>query len=359
MKKLVAVLLLMSLLFTLSGCFSDTEIEDGPLCYSQLSGKEKKLYDTINEAVLNYETDISNGLGNFKFRDFDRVFQGVLSDHPEYFWLSGSYSYYSGDILGGDRVTRFLPEYAVDTALIDGYKTTLSDYASMVVSNAFRYSNAYDKIVYIHDLIVGQTTYNDDGDLKNSTAYGVLIGRKGICSGYAKAFQYLVNALGFDCYYVTGEVAGGEQHAWNIVSIEGENFFVDATFDDPLYTGANNLGADVFYNYFGLSEDKLDKTHSIFDIYDYPKCETEEYFYYKKSGNYIEGGNVSKAESLIKSAYSNGKAQATIKFSDMSSLNSVVSSLFDGKRIFQVIPGKTSITYGIDQTNCILVVKIR
>lgn len=52
-----------------------------------------------------------------------------------------------------------------------------------------------------------------------------------VCSGYAKAFQYLCDLGGIECHYVTGSIKEG-YHAWNIVVIDGVNYLVDVTACD-------------------------------------------------------------------------------------------------------------------------------
>lgn len=49
-----------------------------------------------------------------------------------------------------------------------------------------------------------------------------------VCEGYAKAFQYLCDLSGIECYTVTGTM-NTYGHMWNIVTLEGENYLVDIT----------------------------------------------------------------------------------------------------------------------------------
>ena len=330
---------------------------DAGFCYSQLSKKEKKIYDKINEGLLEFEEEIS-GLGGFEFNDFDKIFQGVLADHPEYFWVSDSYSYYSDAILGGDKVTKLLPQYTILKESLSDCQSRLDELTSLIVANSLAYSDIFGKIAYIHDYIVSQVNYNDDGDLLNSTAYGALINRKAICSGYSKAFQYLLTKVGVDCAYVIGKLSDGQGHAWNLVMAGSESFYMDVTLDDPLFIGVNNSGVEIYYNYFGLTDEEINKTHEADDRYDYPKCESESYNYYKNRGLYLTSADVSRAEQIIKGAYSNGRAIAVMKFSDIDYLNTVKSSLFDGQRIYSVIPIK-SVSYSVDQTYNILIIRVR
>lgn len=65
-----------------------------------------------------------------------------------------------------------------------------------------------------------------------------------VCSGYAKAFQYLCDLGGIECHYVTGSIKEG-YHAWNIVVIDGVNYLVDLT------------ACDAF------SEDVIERSHPL------------------------------------------------------------------------------------------------
>lgn len=63
------------------------------------------------------------------------------------------------------------------------------------------------------------------------SAYGALIEGRTVCSGYAMAYKALCDYLGLECYVIAGE-QGGESHAWNMVRIDGERYYVDCSFAD-------------------------------------------------------------------------------------------------------------------------------
>ena len=44
------------------------------------------------------------------------------------------------------------------------------------------------------------------------------------------AFQYMMERLGIPCIYVDGDARGSaEGHAWDMISLDGEYYYVDAT----------------------------------------------------------------------------------------------------------------------------------
>lgn len=67
-------------------------------------------------------------------------------------------------------------------------------------------------------------------------AYGPLLEGQGVCSAYARAFQFLTQLAGFDCMVDGGDSSAGP-HAWNLVRTGGNNYYmVDVTWNDSDWT---------------------------------------------------------------------------------------------------------------------------
>ncbi|MEN8906526.1 MAG: transglutaminase domain-containing protein [Clostridiales bacterium] len=144
--------------------------------------------------------------------------------------------------------------------------------------------NNWQKEKVIYDYIINNCEYNEDyletyNSVQNSD-YGVLINKKALCGGYAKAFYSLMNEAGLDCIYVEGRIKkkylnnpnSSTLHAWNIVNFEDEFYQVDSTW------GASKIFNKIIptYRYFNINDDKLSKSHS-WDNYYYPECNGEKY----------------------------------------------------------------------------------
>ena len=86
-----------------------------------------------------------------------------------------------------------------------------------------------------------------DPEFYNSfTAYGILINRLGVCSGFAAAFKLLADEAGLDSIVVTGHLEGLLPHAWNRVYIDGHWHTVDVT---------NNANEFLFNIFLHLPDD--------------------------------------------------------------------------------------------------------
>lgn len=119
----------------------------------------------------------------------------------------------------------------------------------------------------IHDYIVKNYSYdvgNNSGSLNYDDSYcisGLLKNGQGVCQAYAQLFWALCLNTKIPGGIVYGE-AGGGPHAWNIVSIYGDCFHVDVTWNDPI----PDQGQKVRYDYYNLSEQAIKRDHEIYEI---------------------------------------------------------------------------------------------
>lgn len=143
-------------------------------------------------------------------------------------------------------------EYVQVSRTVDGHKTyctyyryycalrevhssmTAGEYSQAVnkakqIAGSNNYGSDYDKIKRVYKWICDNVEY--DYFYEDGSIYDALIGGKSVCSGYAGAFQVIMDAMGIECYINEGKAAG-EDHAWNIVKLDGKYYFVDATWGD-------------------------------------------------------------------------------------------------------------------------------
>ncbi len=120
-----------------------------------------------------------------------------------------------------------------------------------------------EKVKAVHDYLVLNTVYDYENYQNNTVpfvsyeAYGVLVLKTGVCDGYRKAFQLFMDILGIPCEGVVGTGNGGA-HAWNIVTLDGERYHIDVTWDDPV----PDTSGSVHYNYFLVDDDTMRQDHT-------------------------------------------------------------------------------------------------
>ena len=109
------------------------------------------------------------------------------------------------------------------------------------IVNKCNAESTLDKISYIYNYLCENVVY--DSAYEFGSIYDALVGGKTVCSGYAAAFQMMMEKLGIPCKIMAGNI-NGTAHAWNAVNVSGKWYYVDATF-------ANTMGMRADYLLFG------------------------------------------------------------------------------------------------------------
>lgn len=170
--------------------------------------------------------------------------------------------------------------------------------------------NDFEKIKYVNDYIVQNTSYSSETQTSAHSAYTALMEQKAVCQGYALLAQKMLTELGVESLYVVGE-AGGVSHAWNLVKVNGAWYHLDSTWNDPL----PDRGQGVRYQYFLTSDTQLKKDHSWIES-DYPKASSEEYTYMHniadsyEVGDYIYYSNAAKNDRLYRLHKASGQSES-------------------------------------------------
>jgi hypothetical protein len=243
-----------------------------------LTPREQQIYDKTYNALINLDSSVT--FNNFSpVADFSEVFSilhRVLGDHPEIFYYSNasySYSTYSGTLTLNytDTKENLLP-------LINEYNSKIDGIISSTVSSDM---TTLEKELAIHDYLVLNTSYDYENYLNGTipresyTPYGIIMKNTGVCQGYAEAFQLLLNKVGIKSIVVSSYEMN---HAWNIVTIDGQNYHVDVTWDDPVPDRKDITR----YKYFNMSDETMqDANHNhTWDTSLYPTCTSKKYEYF-------------------------------------------------------------------------------
>ena len=264
--------------------------------YNQLSADEKKIYAKLEEAVLSYNNSVDmSSLGiTIKYDRAMTVMKCFKADYPQYFWISNdikiSYNPENGVASTGylcytdGDVTDNLADKTADRMKIARRRQAVDNAIKEIISKIGSSWSDYEKEKYIHDYIVdnmkydqdaAQKPYNSNGCIKSAfDIYGAFINKKGVCEAYSKAFQTLCYAVG-----INANQAVGVGHMWNTVKLDGDWYYVDVTWDDPIVNGGT---IDIIsYDYFNKTTAQMNVDHSL-DPNSYlkvPVCKGTKYVY--------------------------------------------------------------------------------
>jgi len=272
--------------------------------YEQLTPTEKDLYTKLLEVaktgkfkctITDVDADVYADAGT-------RAVAALVFDHPELFWLSGAWESNGNRLLGTITFTLYPYEFWNYVYEPQKYVESFEKTVNAVVAKAAAYSSPYEQAKFVHDYINDNTYYDHDRlaeaqktfHLASSeyiySAYGCLIQEAAVCAGYARAYQVIMNRLGYTCTYVRGDAGGS--HAWNYIELDGDGYFVDTTWDDADWyndSGVLRYPDDTEYDYFLITTAELTKTHTIDEtLFDIPTCTALDYNYYRYNDYYVQ-----------------------------------------------------------------------
>ena len=316
--------------------------------YESLDAQEQIWYGEIEQALgemtdtVKLSTEpIGQGLDE---QDIDRIFQCVLIDHPEIFYTTGyTYTKYSR----GDRTvgidfagTYSLPrEEAVNKA--EEIRERASEWLSDIPSDA----SEYDKVKAVYEKIIFSTDYDLNAS-DNQNIASVFLGNSSVCQGYAKATQYLLNHLGVMCTLVQGTVDTGEAHAWNLVRVDGDYYYVDTTWGDASYRMEDGSGQEelpeINYDYLCVTTQELLRTHCIESVVAMPECTATQANYYVREGVYFTSYDAEQMQSIFDRAWESGRTEITLKCADEECYREICRVLIDEQEIFSYMPENSS-----------------
>lgn len=123
-----------------------------------------------------------------------------------------------------------------------------------------------EKIRTVHNWIVCNTTYNDNyydrGDSFNHVS-NLLNNKTGVCQGYSVTFYIFMKQMGIPCTLVMGKT-DNVSHAWNAVKLDGNWYYIDVTWDDPVVNVTSNYpgGDNISYEYLLCTYNHISMTHT-------------------------------------------------------------------------------------------------
>ena len=304
--------------------FTPVEIQEVTLeqkyYYNQLAQEERTAYKEILQGVQEEKKEIYVHSGDAKRTN--ALFQYVLKDFPDIFWCDGSATTTAYE--KGEAYTVLEPKYLCEGEEKERKQTEIENVAAECLAGVSQDASDYEKILYVYEYIVNTVDYDAQAE-DNQNIYSVFVHKRSVCAGYSKATQYLLERMGVFCTYVTGTAGNGASHAWNLVQCEGDYYYVDTTWGDPLFQEKED---NISYDYMCCDDTQLFRTHTPDDDTELPACTQMEWYYYVVNGMYYESYDSEEALKIMNQDIAGGKSQTVFKYADDTAYQAAAEDIF-------------------------------
>lgn len=289
-------------------------ISKGRYAYESLPAEKQKIYDQMLDAVLNHEEEVA--LSTAEGRYLEDIFNCIKADYGGLFWVE-SFRYTQYQRNGKTELMSFAPNYIMTEEERGRMQAKIDKKAKEYLKGLDAGASDYEKVRTIYRRLIQKVDYNLEAD-NNQNILSVFIGRETVCQGYASAMQYLLEKLGIPCVIVTGMAKGGP-HAWNLVQLDGEWYYVDVTWGNSKYhDDKKNDVKYVEYDYLNITTEEMLKDHRPQVTFKLPECTADKNNYYVQEHKYFnefDENTVAKLGRIFQKAYEKGKKNVSVKFS--------------------------------------------
>ena len=313
--------------------------------YSTLDEESRKVYRQLAAGIESFQEKIP--IDPISQEQLEKVMRVLMADHPEYFWTDGTSSYTYQELPGGSiQNMEVQPEYQVDGQEARDLQNQIEAKADQWIQGAPQ-GDTYERIKYVYETLIDQVEYQEDSP-QNQNIRSVFLEGKTVCMGYSKAAQYLLNRMGIFCTLVTGTVTGEKpsSHAWNLVKIKDQYYYMDVTWGNPGYLNPVENDAYISYSYLCCNWDTLAPTHVPDDTIPLPSCEDDSYNYYKNKGRWYDSFDWDQIYQVIQSDLVQGAEMTELRFAGEESYATATEALVDGNLIQEAVQNSTAVAPG-------------
>ena len=298
--------------------------------FKQLTEEEQRVYRELLKGIRAREKEFYLTISDDD--SIDRSYHAVLKDHPEIFWVHNREKIYKTTYSDSDYCV-FTPGYTYTDSESDEIQTAMEQSFQEVRALIPEDAGDYEKVRIVYTYVIDHTQYQTGED--DQSIAGVFWKKSAVCAGYAGAVQYLLERLDIPCIYVDGSTKGStEGHAWDIVKIGQEYYYVDATNgDQPDFLNGDAAQLEehktIIYDYLCPFPEEYEKTYTPSEELTVPACTAKDLDFYVLNQGYFEDYSWQDIYDYCKMRLDNGAAVVRFKFGSQEAFSEACQELLD------------------------------
>ncbi len=307
-----------------------------------LNANEMAVYDLICSNISNFNEEYFS-IPSISSESLLKIHKYIALDREDFFYFT-TINYTTN---GNDYSKRVKLVFNCSRQLKNERTQQINTIVDGLVSQ-MQNMTAYEKSKFAHDFVINNTDYVLNAP-ENQNLVSVFLGKKSVCAGYSRAYQYILRKAGVYCIYLTG--TGNDStitsnvpvgHAWNLVRLDDNKYYyVDVTFDDPTYE-KEEINNYCGYDHLHITTAELLKNHTLpTDLPKFPDANSTTYNYFVKEGLFFskfDNDTINTIKNKIQSNNEEKKIVFSFKFADSTTYGKAVNQLIqNGKQMNSIL----------------------
>lgn len=317
-----------------------------------LTEDQQRVYDEMLDAIMNMKESVR--LSTSDRSDVRRCYNAICADYGEIFWVDHC-AYREITLFGSPVALSFDVTYAYSPEEVAAYRAQMQPVIDEYLEQLGACGNDYEKTEVLYNKLINDVAY-DMGASNNQNILSVFLEKKTVCQGYACAAQFLLQQAGIPCVIITG-MAQGQPHAWNMVRLDGDYYYMDVTWGNADFLGEHGVAAgSINYGYLNITSDELLKNHQPQVDFPLEICDSTENNYYVKNKLLFDRWDEDVIGTGIARAYEEKKSSVSLKFASRELFQKVKAFFIDEQQITDYCKGISQIYYVQDPDLYILTI---
>ncbi len=300
--------------------------------FDQLNAEEQRCYRQMLSGIRENKDQFYITLSSDQ--EVNRVYKALLFDHPELYWIHNRERVYRTVYQDRDYCL-FSPGYTYTEAERAEIEQAMEQAFQEVCMLLTESMDDYEKAKVVYGYLIDHASYGPSED--DQSIAGVFWKQEAVCAGYAGAFMYLLERLSIPCIYVEGEaIDNGEGHAWNIVTLDGQPYYVDVTNgDQPDFLQGDAALLEehktILYDYLCPFPDEYETLYKPSDSFPLPDCTAGDKNFYVMNGSCLSTGSYQEIYDLCCLRIDNNAAVVRFKLADQAAYEAARTDWVDGE----------------------------
>ncbi len=318
--------------------------------YLTLEEEEQRVYNEMLDAIIKHEESIE--VSTLDIDLMERAYKAISADYGGLFWVSG-YVYTQYTRNGEPEGMEFAPKYTMSYDEREQIQKQIDASVEELLAGISITDSDYEKAKYVFEILVQNVDYDTNAN-NNQNIISAFLNRATVCQGYACATQYLMRILGIQSAIVTGN-ANGESHAWNLVCLDGEYYYMDTTWGNSRYLDNDSqMEKYVNYNYLAITSEEIGRTHILDNSFLLPECTGMKNNYFVRENRYFSEWNPDTIGAVLAETWKKGGGDVAVKFSSPELYSQALEYFIASQHIADYCTGISSINYLEDKALLVL-----